>query len=144
MYDRILFPTDGSDAANAALDHALDLAANRGATLYILNVADTARDSVTLIDGDVIDVLERDGEKIVEAAAERAAQRGVSTVTDVHQGRVPETIVSYVEEFDIDLVAMPTQGRTGVEQILLGSVTDRLVRTSPVPVLTIPVDSSAT
>jgi nucleotide-binding universal stress UspA family protein len=140
MYDQILFPTDGSDGADAVLDHVLDIAAAHDATVHILNVADTTQDSVTQIGGEVVDVLERQGEDIVAEAADRAKQRRVSTVTEVLQGGVPETIAGYATEFEIDLIAMPTHGRTGLKRMLLGSITERVVRQAPVPVLTLRPD----
>ncbi|PHQ38668.1 universal stress protein UspA [Halorubrum persicum] len=140
MFDRILFPTDGSDGATAAFDHVLDLAADHDATVHVLNVADTTHDSVTQIGGDVVDVLEREGEEIVEAAADRAADRGVEAVTEVLQGGVAETIAAYAGEYGVDLVVMPTRGRTGFDRLLLGSTTERVVRESTVPVLSIRPD----
>lgn len=140
MYDRILFPTDGSEGAQAVFDHVLEFTENHGATLHILNVADTTHESVTRIGRDVVDVLEREGEEIVEAAAERATDWEISTVTAVHQGRVPETITAYADEHGIDLIAMPTHGRTGLERVLLGSVTERVIRQAPVPVFTLRPD----
>jgi len=47
-------------------------------------------------------------------------------------------ILTYVEEHDIDLVVVGTHGRTGFDRYVLGSVTEHLVRTSPIPVLTVP------
>lgn len=140
MHDRILFPTDGSDGASAVFDHVLDLAEDHGSELHILNVADTTKDSVTVIGGEVIDALEREGERIVEETAEHAASRNVTTVTDVLQGGVPETITTYAEEYDMDLIAMPTRGRTGLERLLLGSTTERVIRHATVPVLTLRPD----
>lgn len=137
MYDRILFPTDGSEGANAVFGRVLDIAETHGATLHILNVADTTHDSVTRIEGEMIDVLEREGERIVDEATDRADERNVATVTEVLQGEVPETITGYAEEYGIDLVAVPTRGRTGVERVLLGSVTENVIRRATVPVLTL-------
>ena len=134
MFDRICVPTDGSDAAAAAFEHILTVAADHDATVRLLHVADTTRDSVTRIGGDVVDVLEREGDSIVADAADRAADRGVEAETAVRQGGVPETIVAYAEEVDADVVAMSTQGRQGLEH-LVGSTTERVVRQSPVPVL---------
>uniref|UniRef100_UPI00387E9FE4 universal stress protein n=1 Tax=Haloarcula regularis TaxID=3033392 RepID=UPI00387E9FE4 len=48
-----------------------------------------------------------------------------------------QAIQAYVEDNDVDLVVMGTHGRTGLERYLLGSVTEKLVRTAPVPVLTV-------
>lgn len=70
-----------SDGATAALEHALDIAAAHGSQLHVLDVADTNRDSVTRVDGEVVDALEREGEEIVAEAAERAERRGIDTVT---------------------------------------------------------------
>jgi nucleotide-binding universal stress UspA family protein len=140
MFDRILFPTDGSDGASAAFDHVLDIAADHGATVHVLNVADTTHDSVTRIDDEIVDVLEREGAEIVETAADRAADRGIETVTKVLQGGVAETITMYAGKYEMDLVAMPTRGRTGFDRLLLGSTTERVVRESAVPVLSIRPD----
>ena len=140
MFDRILFPTDGGDGADAAFDHVLDVAADHEATVHLLNVADTTHDSVTRVGRTVIDVLESEGERVVESAAERAAERGVDTVTAVLQGGVPETITAYASENAIDVIAIPTRGRTGLDRLLLGSTTERVVRRSSVPVLSVQPD----
>ncbi|MFB6107298.1 MAG: universal stress protein [Haloplanus sp.] len=140
MYDRLLFPTDGSDGAAGAFDHVLDVAAHHGATVYVLNVADTTRDSVTRIGDEVVDTLETEGERVVAEAAERARARGVETVTDVVQGDPSRTIVDYADDRGVDLVVMPTHGRRGLPRLLLGSTTERVVRRATVPVLTVRPD----
>jgi nucleotide-binding universal stress UspA family protein len=140
VYDRILFPTDGSDAAEAVLEHVLDLAVGANASLHVLNVADTNRDSVATIDGTVVDVLEEEGEKIVEAAADRARERSVAVETEVLQGDPYRTILDYADRRDIDLIAMPARSRNVLDRFLLGSVTERVVRRSDVPVLTMRPD----
>jgi nucleotide-binding universal stress UspA family protein len=137
MFDELLFPTDGSDAAAAAFEHVLDIAAEHGSTVHVLNVADTNRDSVTILRGDAVDVLESEGEKIVREAADRADERGVEAITDVVQGAPYRAIVDYADARDVDLVVMPTRGRGGLERLLLGSTTARVVRQSDVPVLTL-------
>lgn len=143
MYDQILFPTDGSEGAAAVSDHVFDLAETHGATLHVINVADTTHDSVTRIEGQIVDVLEREGEKLVQETAARAEERNLETVTDVLQGGVAETITAYAAKYDIDLVVMPTHGRTGIERLLLGSVTENVMRHSSVPVLTLDPDDLA-
>jgi nucleotide-binding universal stress UspA family protein len=142
MYDQLLFPTDGSDGASAVFDHVLDIAAAHDSTLHVLTVADTSRDSVTRIGGDVVDALEQEGEGIVAEAAERAEMRGVSTVTEVLQGEPYSTIVDYADSRGVDLIVLPTQGRSGLERFLLGSTADRILRHAGVPVLTLRPDES--
>jgi nucleotide-binding universal stress UspA family protein len=144
MYERILVPTDGSETVDAVLDAALDLAERDDATVHLLNVADTTRPSLTTTTGGVEDVLERAGETIVSTATERVRERGLDVVTEVRQGRPASTIVEYAAGANVDLVVMPTHGRTGVARLFLGSVTERVVRQSDVPVLTIRPDSTVT
>lgn len=142
MYDRILFPTDGSGGADQALEHVLDIASAHGTTVHLLNVADTTRDSLTRVQGEIIDVLEREGEDLLDDVAERARKRGVETVSTVLQGEPYRTIVEYADEYDIDLIVMPTHGRSGLQRLLLGSTTERVVRRAEVPVLTIRPDAA--
>lgn len=141
MYDRLLFPTDGSDGAAAVIDDVLGIATAHGATLHILNVADTTHDSVTRVGSEVVDVLEAEGDSLVAETAATAEARGVETKTAVRQGDVPATITEYAETAAIDLIAMPTHGRTGIGELLVGSTTERVSRTTTVPVLTLRPDS---
>jgi nucleotide-binding universal stress UspA family protein len=143
MYDRILFPTDGSETASAVLAYAGTIAAEHGAELHVLTVADTTRDSVTQIGGEVVDALEQAGEQTVADAADQVAGYGVDVETAVHQGEPYATIVDYTTRYGMDLVVMPTHGRAGLERFLLGSVTERVVNRSPVPVLTVNPDLEA-
>jgi len=140
MFDKLLFPTDGSDGAAAVFDHVLALADAHDATVHVVNVADTTRESVTTVRGRVVDALEQAGAETVQQAATQASERGVPTVTEVLQGEPYRTIVDYADTYDIDLVVMPTHGRRGLERFLLGSTTERVVRRAEVPVLTIRPD----
>ena len=142
MFDRILFPTDGSEGADEALEYALELARTHDATLHVLFVADTNRDSVTLVGTDVMDALTAVGEEAVASVLDRATERGVTTETAVEQGTPWRTIVDYAEGGDIDLLVMATHGRRGLDRYLLGSVTEKVVRTSAVPVMTVRIDGT--
>lgn len=140
MYDDILFPTDGSDPAESVLEYALKIATEHGATIHLLNVADTGRDSVTTIRGEVIDALEQEGQRIVEEAAQRVREQGVSVVSEVLQGDPYKTIVDYSQQSSIDCIVMPTHGRRGIHRFLLGSVTERVINTAEVPVIAVNTD----
>lgn len=137
MFDEILFPTDGSDGAAAALDHVLELAERHESTVHVINVADTTRDSLTHISGEVVDALEERGEDIVQQAADRVRNRRLEVVTEILQGEPNQTIVEYADSREIDLIILPTHGRRGLKRYLLGSTTERVVRRSNVPVLTL-------
>jgi nucleotide-binding universal stress UspA family protein len=137
VYDDILLPTDGSDAADAAVDNALSLAERYDAALHVLYVADTTEYSTVTFEDDVVDPLQREGESVVDEVVERADAEGVVAKGVVMQGGVFETIQNYVADDGIDAVVMGTHGRRGLGRALLGSVTERVVRTSDVPVLTV-------
>ncbi len=137
MYEDILLPFDGSDGAGEVLHHASEIAHWADATIHVLYVADTTRDSVIVVEGQAVDALVQEGEDVVEEAAKTLDTLAVSYETDVVQGNPPETIVDYAERYDHDLVVMPTHGREGVSRYLLGSVSEKVVRLSPVPVLSV-------
>ncbi|MWG36263.1 universal stress protein [Halomarina oriensis] len=137
MFENILIPYDGSDGAAEVLHHASELALWADATIQILYVADTTRDSVTVVQGHTVDALERQGEDVVDEAARTLDTLGVSYETDVVQGNPAPTIVDYAERYDQDLIVMPTHGREGVSRYFVGSVSEKVVRLSSVPVLTV-------
>ena len=83
-----------------------------------------------------MDALEQEGGAIVADVASTLAALGVEHGTDVVQGSPAPTIVDYAERYDHDLIVLPTRGRTGISRYLLGSVTEKVVRLSDVPVLT--------
>jgi nucleotide-binding universal stress UspA family protein len=136
MYDSILLPVDGSEHAAKIVHHAAELAQWTDATIQTVFVADTTRDSVTVVDGNVVDALEREGEQIVSDVASKLDTLSVEHGTDIVQGSPAPTIVDYAERYDYDLIVLPTHGRTGISRYLLGSVTEKVVRLSDVPVLT--------
>lgn len=136
MYDRILLPVDDGDATDAVHRHAAALARETDATVQVLFVADTARHSVTVVDADVVDAMEQDGQRIVDDVASTLTSLGVEYDTDVVQGSPADTIVAYAEQYDYDLIVLPTHARSGLSRYLLGSVTEKVVRLSSVPVLT--------
>ena len=138
MYETILVPTDGSTAARKAVRHALDLAARVGASIHALSVVDTGGyASIGASGGDVSERLREVAEEAVEwvATAARDAEVGVETV--IREGSPPAEIVARAEAVGADLIVMGTHGRRGIDRYLLGSVTERVVRTAPVPVLTV-------
>ncbi|MFB6071905.1 MAG: universal stress protein [Halobacterium sp.] len=142
MFDAILFPTDGSDGADAGLDFALDVADAHGATPHLVSVADTSRSAVERTP-DVTETLERNAERVVSRAAQRARERAVDATTEVRQGTPHREICDYAASAGVDAILMSTRGRRGLERFLLGSTTERVVRRSEVPVLTLRPDDGA-
>ncbi|MFW6017366.1 MAG: universal stress protein [Halapricum sp.] len=136
MYEKILFPFDGSDGAAEVLHHAGELAHWADGSIRLLNVANTNEVSVTRVENDVLDGLVEKGEEILSEAGDALESLDVRYTTDVVQGTPAETIVAYGEEHDFDVIVMPTRGRQGLSRFLLGSVTEKVVRLSETPVLT--------
>jgi nucleotide-binding universal stress UspA family protein len=136
MYENILFPYDGSDGAAAVLHHAGELAHWADGTITLLYVADTSQHSVTRVESSVVDGMVDHGTEVLESGTATLDSLDADYTTDVVQGTPAETIVDYAEEYDQDLIVMPTRGRQGLSQALLGSVTEKVVRLAETPVLT--------
>lgn len=139
-YDDVLVPTDGSSAARAAIDHAIAIADVCDARVHALNVidlGDVAASAEYSVPADLIESLHERGERATGVVAERARPHGLEIRESVRQGYPARDLVEYVEEEDVDLVAMGTAGRTGLSRFLMGSTTERIVRHSPVPVLSV-------
>jgi nucleotide-binding universal stress UspA family protein len=138
MYETILLPTDGSAPSEAAREHAIGLAAAYDATLHAIYVIDDKALRAARADSDVVLAgFEEQGTSLVGDVASAAADAGVACETAVLHGHPHEVITDYADEHGIDLVVMGTHGRHGVQRFLLGSVTERVVRSSAVPVLTV-------
>lgn len=147
MYDTILVPTDGSDVAEAAVDQALDLAETYGATVHALYVVDI--DAVDLgLGTEQVDRIRQghfgEMEELKSKAddatgyiADRAAERGVGAEEVVETGNPHKVIADYADDHDVDLIVIGSHGRAGVKRALLGSVTERVLRSTHRPVLVV-------
>lgn len=152
MYDAILIPTDGSNAAEKAMPHAIDLARTYDATLHVLYVVDTEAINLSLGTEQVDRIIEgRFGEMIelknqatqaIQRVADAAGARDVQVVKSVTAGLPYKQILTYAEDHDIELIVMSSHGRTGVRRMLLGSVTEKVIRLAEIPVLVIRVGTS--
>jgi nucleotide-binding universal stress UspA family protein len=139
MYDTLLLPTDGSDGTRAAIRHTNELATTYDATVHVLSVVDTRNRFESPSSGLAPEAWtererERAGEAIDDAVAALDDDLAVERV--VREGMPTEGILDYADEADVDMVVVATHGRTGLDRYLIGSVTEEVVRKSPVPVLT--------
>jgi nucleotide-binding universal stress UspA family protein len=136
--ESILVPTDGSEGAEAAADHAIALAAATGAALHVVHAVDVGMITDGTAVGTALDALEEAGQTAVDRVVDRAEAADISTIqASVLTGRAYRAITDYADEADVDYVVMGTHGRTGMERVLLGSVTERVVRLSDVPVIAV-------
>lgn len=136
VYDDVLLPVALGEAEDPALDRALDLAEQYDATLHLVSAVDPAVfDPMTVETEAIHEELEESAAETVERAAERAEERGVDVEARIGHGPAPQVVVESAE--DADVVVMATHGREGLEHALLGSTTEKVVRHSPAPVLTV-------
>lgn len=143
MYSDILVPTDGSASAEQVLEHTIDIAEGRDVTVHVLYVVDD-RSFLAIDDemeAEVLEELRAEGERATSMVQSVLEQEGIEVSTAILRGTPPDLIVSYVEDAGIDLVTMGTQAAE-YEKNMLGSTSQKVVRTSPVPVLTVDVSGS--
>lgn len=142
----ILAPTDFSPAADAALPWADLLARTFDARLVLLHVVEVTYESLVEVPwggglepvGEAIArQLEEQARAELEARARRLPPCETLVRTGLGAGLSRQRLVEAAQEVGADLVVMGTHGRTGVDRILFGSVAEHVIRTSPVPVLTV-------
>lgn len=146
--DSILLPTDGSEDALAGAKRGIELAVAVDADVHVLSVADTSEiDGSSMDETELRAAAEAEAETAVEAVARQAREHDLEVTTTTEHGTPYRVIADYVDAAGIDAIAMGTKGRSGVRRVLLGSVTENVLRTVDVPVLAIPpsaADSSLT
>jgi len=145
----ILWPTDGSKSALQALAVAVELAEKFKCKLYILEivgqippVSQAGYPSATLYTG--FDVAKYEQELVkttrerLDATVAENVPKTVETEIHVELGWPADEIVAFAREKNIGLVVMSTRGRSGMAHLMLGSVTERTIQKSSVPVLAVP------
>jgi nucleotide-binding universal stress UspA family protein len=137
--DRILVPVDLSEFAAPLYRAAMDIAEVLGAGVDLLHVVEPLPYPRPLVGGisvrDLVpDPTERSAELLSELAGEEA-RPAVDVTTHTAEGHAAETIVEQADALDIDLIIMASQGMSGIERLLLGSVTARVMRRAQCPVL---------
>jgi len=141
MFDTIVVATDGSDSVRRAVDVAVDVAARFDAEVHAVYVVDSGEVESTPdeVRDDLRDALDDHGESALEQVTAAAAERDpeLDVTVEVREGRPAAEISGYARDVDADVVAMGTRGRHGENRFLIGSVAERVVRTCPIPVLTV-------
>lgn len=136
MNPKILFPTDFSTLGQTALEMATSLARDRGAKLLIVHVEEPP---VAYGGGEMNYGIEEPN----RGELQRMLSEVVPTDTTVgyeHRlctGSPAGAIVHLAEKEGVDMIVMPTHGRTGLVRLLMGSVAEEVVRKAKCPVLTV-------
>ncbi|MFT3895164.1 MAG: universal stress protein [Anaerolineales bacterium] len=141
VYKKILVPLDGSDLSEAALPHAKTLASSEEAEIILLRVSANPAAEFSFSDpalaDRVIQELEAETLSYLQSVRGKLQKTGFRTSFLIRQGATAETILKIAEEIKADVIVMSTHGRSGVKRWLLGSVTDRVVTHSALPVMII-------
>jgi len=139
MYKKILVPLDGSKIAEGVLPHATHLAQSEGAQIVLLHVAPNPSQAFAFADPYIaqraIESEEALAREYLPGIETRLRTDGLKVSIEFRSGSPGEAILRAVDELGAGLIAMSTHGRTGPSRWLLGSVAERVVRYSKVPVL---------
>jgi nucleotide-binding universal stress UspA family protein len=127
MYQRIMVPLDGSELAQTALAHALAMCKAFGATLVLLHVRDARQGSPEA------------ARRYLDFLRQEHARNGIAIELAVREGPVAEAIIAAADAERIDVIAMATHGRSGLQRVVYGSVAEQVLRSSAKPVLLVRV-----
>ena len=136
-FNRLLVPIDLGEGTNHITDVATDMAAKLGAKVtllhaFIIPAAAYAEGCELPVQG-----MMQSAETALQKTLDRARKQYPNTDALLVRGDPWEQILAVAEERRADMIVMGTHGRRGLSHLLLGSVAERVVRTSPIPVLTV-------
>ncbi len=146
MYKKILAPLDGAELSECSLQHVKAVAAGCNVPeVVLLRVVEPLSayniSALSEAGGDWITQAEKENEAeakdYISKMARKLNEEGITARGDTIYGRAAEEILDYAEKNKVDLIIMSTHGRSGISRFAFGSITDRVVRHSIVPVLTI-------
>src|SRR5688572_6947319 len=138
-FKRILCPVDFLGASTAAFDYAARLAEQYSAKLHVLYVVAPVMPAPYGIAFSVAEFtadLEKESKRSLQKLVSRAAKARIDVRTEVRIGDVDSEILRATQGQKADLVVMGAHGRRGFERLMLGSVTERMIRHCPVPLIT--------
>lgn len=147
MFEKILIATDGSKHSERAAEMAVEMAGLYGSTITALYVVDIGEEYTQL--GDLISNVSDDliagirgnlqdqGESATKVVLDIAEKARIPATRRISEGYPAEDIVRIAEEEDAGLIVMGGMGATGLDRFLLGSVADKVVRSSRIPVLVV-------
>lgn len=142
---KLLVPTDFSIHAENALKIAAKLAKKNNYEIHLLHMLEIpSQMNDTISQGvavpQIMAYLEQSKETL-NKTAQHECLKGVKTLESIDFKTISDGILSYIKNYEIDLIIMGSNGTTGLDEILIGSNTEKIVRLSSVPVLVVKSDS---
>ena len=139
LFRKVLCPIDFSEHSLTALDVALKVVQQNDAALYLLNVAPMPAGAAGFqpVPLDPYPYVEKDRREQLKKLAQERIPATVRYEMLVTSGDPAERVLETARGLDADLIVMGTHGRKGLGHLVLGSVAERVVRESPIPVLTV-------
>jgi len=138
---QILIATDGSETANEAADFGIEMIGCSGAKVYAVYVIDTTPYRSVPLDQiwskETLDEFEKAGHEATSYVERIGKAAGVEVESRVLRGHPAEKIVSFAEDNNIDMIIVGSLGKGGYERVLLGSVSEKVVRHAKVPVMVV-------
>lgn len=147
MMKKVMIATDGSDMSKRAALVGIDIAKRAGGSIIALYVVDVSRIShlpgYAMIPGikeKIIALMKEEGKQATDFAEDRAGEMDVPCQKIISQGNPIEELLRLSRDLEADLLVLGSRGRTGVEKYILGSVAEKVVIQSSIPVLLIKED----
>ncbi|HII79636.1 MAG TPA: universal stress protein [Methanosarcina sp.] len=142
FYRNIVIATDGSENTQRAISYGIEIAKLSGAIVHAIYVVDTSSFSSIPMSTEggweaMYEILKKEGKKAVSAVKDQGEAAGVEVREVVLEGHPTNEIIEFSETNNVDLIVMGTLGKTGIDRFLLGSVAEKVVRSSKVPVMVV-------
>ena len=139
MYKKMLVPLDGSELAENALKHVEILISTQIVKEVIfIRVVDTAAEPLYNLEISIKERIEREIKDYLDSVNDTFRVLGVSTQSVMLYGNVADTILNYAEQNDIEIIVMSTHGRSDISRFFAGSIAEKIIRYSIIPVLIVP------
>lgn len=139
----ILVPTDFSEASKEAITYATDLSKLMNGTIHLVHVVEPVVYPTELLGYTSYDTLNLENsvaetsERMLKKMSEEIVARGSKCEIAVLRGRASDEIVQFAKDHTIGMICISASGQSGIEHMLFGSTTERVLRKSPCPVLAI-------
>ena len=140
--ERILVAVDGSDYSMAAVDQAISLGGICNSEIYLISVVALYPEQMAVAPN-LVETMSADVRKFLDKGKEKVDKAGISCDTIVRMGGAPhEFIVQEARDREADLILVGTQGKSGLERVLLGSVAQNVIAHAPCPVMVVPASAA--